>query len=163
MIPSPYHRGFTLIELTLSLAILALLAALAAPMLGNNDLLQVDVTRRLFVSDFEHAQIIAISHPEDEIALIVDVEGSAWHIANTNAIETPLLDSVTQEPLTMQLGNGAAAAADTTNIITNYDDNIIIFDQNGGLRDFSQTLEVTIACGEISSVIQISPMTGSIK
>ncbi|MBC8201348.1 MAG: prepilin-type N-terminal cleavage/methylation domain-containing protein [Planctomycetes bacterium] len=159
----PNHRGFTLIELTLSLAILALLAVLAAPMLGSNDLLQVDVTRRLFVSDFEHAQIIAISRPEDEIALIVNDDGSAWHIANTIAIGTPLLDSVTQEPLSIQLGNGAAAAASTTSIITNYDDNIIIFDQNGGLRDFSQTLEITIACGEISSVIQISPMTGSIR
>ena len=98
------QRGFTLIEITLSLAILAMLAALAAPMLGNNDVLQVNVTCRLFMSDFEHAQIIAISHPEDEIALIVTTEGTGWHIANTTAMETPLLDTVTQEPAFHAIG-----------------------------------------------------------
>ncbi len=155
------HRGFTIIELMLSLAILAMLAALAVPLFGSNDSLQVDVTRRLLISDLEHAQIIAISHPEDEIAVVLDSNG--WHIANTDAPETPLLDNVTEEPLVLELGKGAATSADTVVVTTNTDDSMIIFDQNGGLSDFSQVVDITITSGETSTVVQISPMTGSIQ
>ena len=155
------HQGFTLIELMLSLAILTMLAALAVPMFGDNAALQVDVTRRLLLSDLEHAQIIAISHPEEEIAVVLDNDGGGWHIANTESLETPLLDSVTDEPLVLELGIGAAASAVNVVVTTNSEDNIIVFDQNGGLRDFTHDVDISIASGETTSTIQISPMTGS--
>jgi prepilin-type N-terminal cleavage/methylation domain-containing protein len=163
MIQRNIHFGFTLIELMLSLAILATLGALAAPMFGSNDALQLDVARRLLVSDLEYAQILAISTPDDSISLVVDDGGKGWHIATTSSPSIPLEDSITSEPLITLFGQGAAMSSPDIVIQSNMAENMISFNQNGGLVDFSQTAEITLLSGESTSLIQVSPTTGSIR
>ena len=157
------HHGFTLIELMLSIAILATTSALIVPLFGNNDALQIDIARRLLVSEIEYAQILAITNPEDAIVLLIDEDGKSWHIATVEEFETPLLDTVTGEPLVTTLGQGSAASAPDVIITGNMQENAIIFNSNGGLYDFTQSVEVMIRCGETESQIIISPTTGSIR
>jgi prepilin-type N-terminal cleavage/methylation domain-containing protein len=157
------QRGFTLIELVLSLGILAILAALAAPMFGNNEALEIDVTRRLLISDLEYSQILAITNPQETVALVIDDAGKGWHIATTSNPTVPLNDSITGEPLVTVLGEGPATSASTISIESNASNNMIAFDQNGGLVDFTQVIEIILQVEEVTSVIQIIPTTGSIQ
>ena len=157
------HYGFSLIELLTAIAIMALLGALVVPLLGDTEALRIDVARRLLVSDLEHAQILAITHPEEEIGIVVDEDGKGWHIASLEAVATPLLDSITGEPLSVTLGSGSASSAESVYVGTNAASNIISFNQYGGLSDFTQSLQLTLFSGEDSATISISPLTGNIN
>ena len=157
------HQGFSLIELMLSIAILAILSALASPMLGNNTALQLDVAKRLLLSDLEYAQILAISYPEEEVVVVIDASGDGWHIASIENLTIPLEDTVTGEPLITTFGVGSATAVQNVYATSNAPFNIIAFDQNGGLKDFLQAVEVSLRSGETTSLVVISPTTGSIR
>ena len=157
------QRGFTLVELMLSLGIIILLAAIAAPMFGSNDSMQLSIAKRLLVSDLEYAQILAIANPDEEIALCIDPSGKGWCITTIDAPTTPLTDAITGEPLLTILGEGAGAPSGDVVVQSNTAGNMVAFDPNGGLVDFSQAVQLLLQSGELETSVDINPTTGSIR
>ena len=153
--------GFTLIELLLVVSIFSLLAVLVLPMMGDKDKLGIDIARQLLVSDIELTQIMAISNPDDEVGLYIQNQG--WHIASSDAPETPLVDERTGQAWQLTLGTGPAFTAIDIEIETNALNNYIIFNQNGGLIDLSQITEITMAKNNQSTLLRINPYTGMIE
>ena len=157
------RTGFTLVELMISVAVLAIIAALAIPLLGDSDALRLDAAERLLRSDLEHTQILAITHPQEEYVFVIHDDGFGWHIALTSDPETPVLKSISQEPLVVSIGQGRGAPAVGVTLTTNAVDNQIAFDPNGGLSDFTFETEITLSIGESSGTITIAASTGSLQ
>jgi hypothetical protein len=132
-------------------------------MFGSNEALELDITKRLLVSDLEYAQILAIANPNDEVALIVHENGSGWSIASRNSPTVPLTDASTGEPLVTTFGYGPAAHATHVTLACNIENNVVAFDQNGGLIDFTQSAQLSLRSGEMTVVIEVSPTTGTIR
>ena len=158
---SSKHSGYTLIELLLALALMAILASLAIPMIGDEDAMNLNSAKQLLVSDIELAQVMAISHPEDSIGVVIQQEG--WHIASLDDPATPLLDTFTGEPLITSFGIGSAASIEGVLITTNAIENTIAFDQYGGLTDITQETQVEFSSLEYQALVVINPTTGSIQ
>ncbi|MDP7008616.1 MAG: type II secretion system protein [Phycisphaerales bacterium] len=154
--------GFTLIELLIALTILSILAALAIPLAGDSDSLRLDAAERLLTSDIEHTQILAITHPEDEYALVIHDDGTGWHIARTEDPETPVLETETLDPLILSIGTGRGTPAEGVLIETNAANNMITFDQNGGLIDFTIETTLRMRIREREDQLTISSSTGAI-
>lgn len=156
------QSGFTLIELLLAIAIMAILAALAAPLFGDNDALQLDSAKRLLISDLEYTQILAITNPDKAIGLVFDEAGTGWHIASLDDPLTPLIDSISGDPLLVEFGKGTAIYIVDVTISTNAAKDCIEYDMGGGLSNFMTDAEITLTTATGVKIVTIDPITGSI-
>ena len=157
------RTGFTLVELMISITVLGIIAALAVPLAGDSDVLRLDAASRLLTSDLEHTQILAVTHPQDEYCLVVHTDGLGWHIALTSDPETPVLEAITNDLLSVRVGEGRGAPAVGVSLTTNASNNMIAFDPNGGLTDFTLETEITLNIGNSEEVLSIAGSTGSIS
>ena len=69
--------GFTLIDLMVTIAVLAVAAAVIVPGVSNNDRLRLMAAANVMTSDLELAQVMTISFPNDPIVVRFDPDNRA--------------------------------------------------------------------------------------
>ncbi len=156
-------RGFTLLEMLLTVSILATLAALAVPLMADTDRVRVRAAVDVLISDLELAQVMNISFPDDPVVVRFDPSGSRYWLADADTPGTPINREDTGEPYLVELGVGRGAMAEGVTLqIADMSGDQVAFNSQGGLTSFSAAPIMTLAIEGESISISIAATTGTI-
>ena len=86
------RRGFTLFEVMMVVSILAIVASVVVPLVGNNEASQLRAAAELLAADIEDIQARALAEPEAPGCILLEPDGSGWRLADVDTPEDPLLD-----------------------------------------------------------------------
>jgi prepilin-type N-terminal cleavage/methylation domain-containing protein len=159
------RRGMTFLELMIVVVILAITSAMVLPLFMEQESVTATATARLLWSDLEHAQALALSHPDQRIALAVDADGRGWRIVDADAPLVAIVDAFDDthagRELAVRLGEGRASISEGVTITPS--GRVIVFDSLGGLEiPGGDAEELTIRAGEATTLVSVDPDTGFI-
>lgn len=157
------RAAFTLIEIMVSLTIIAVVAVVVLPQLRNTDRLRVLAASQILISDIEAAQVLTISFPSEPIVVRFDPDNNRYWLAEASAPDTPIVHQATGEDYIVVLGEGRADSADGVAMtLTNVTDNTVVFNESGSLADFTTAPIIRLQRGDSVVELIIAPTTGTV-
>ncbi len=158
------HRAFTMIEVMLSLAILAIACALLIPMSGSTTLARADAAARILRADIEYAQVRTIAHPGDPVILVVTEDGRGWWIARSSDPGKPMPHETTGEPYEVNLGEGRASMSTGVEVTSSgLQGRMLRFDSLGGLHGHVADPVLSLRCDSSEVRLTVHASTGFIE
>ncbi len=155
------RRGFTFIEVMVSVTIMAIVAVLLVPLGTQRDQGRATAAVRLLASDLEHAQMLALSRPNVRVGVHIDDDGGGWSIVDADNIDIPIMDQFDDghsgRTLHVRLGEGRAAVARSTDKVSPAGQ-LLVFTPLGGLESGIPTLET--AADTATASLEVNSDTG---
>ena len=160
---TPPRQAFTLFEMLVTVALVAIVAAAALPALSDDTRLRLMAASAVMVSDIELAQTMTISRPQDAVVVRFDADKNTYWIAPVTDTETPITRDLSGEPYSVELGKGRASSADgVTFTLLDMNSDMLAFNSQGGLSSFINTPIVELRLGSQMVSLSVNPTTGSI-
>jgi prepilin-type N-terminal cleavage/methylation domain-containing protein len=156
-------RGFTLLEAMVTITIIAVVAVTAAPLFSDEHRVRLMAASALIASDIEAAQVMTMSFPDQAVVVRFDPDQSRYWLAYSWDTETPIMRPDSGEYYDVVLGQGRAASA--LNVAFTLDQlsaNMLEFNAQGGLVDFTARPSIQLGSGEGAVTLMIAPSTGTI-
>lgn len=161
--PASSRCGFTLLELTIVVGIIAVIASMILPMLSDQDRMRLTAASSVLTSDIELAQSMSIATPDALHGVHFEPAKACWWISKTKTPDTPIVREDTNDVYLVTLGaDRGKAAAGVTFTIDQIIGSHLGFDSRGGLAAFTAQPSITFTLGDQWVKLAISPNTGSI-
>lgn len=161
---SRLHRAFSLLEVLVSLTILALIGAMVLPGFNNEHQLRVMAAASILTSDIEYAQVLNITTPDMPVIVRIDPDNARYWLAYEWSPNTPIPREDTGEPYLVEFGTGRASAAQGVSItVVDPDHETFGFDPQGSVKDAATAPVITLTQGTESITTTIALSTGSIS
>ncbi|UCD75599.1 MAG: prepilin-type N-terminal cleavage/methylation domain-containing protein [Phycisphaerales bacterium] len=156
-------RGFTLLEMLVTLTIIAIVATMVIPAFRDDSLLRVMAAASVMSSDIEMAQMMTIADPDRPVVVRFDPDDSRYWLARADDPDNPVAREDTDEPYLVVLGlDRAIAAAGVTFTVSGMNQSTLTFNEQGGLDDFTATPQITLAMDDETIIISVGATTGTI-
>jgi len=157
------QRGLTLLEMLITIAILAIAAATVAPMFSDDSQLRTMGAARILASDIELAQVLTISHPNDPVVVRLEPDKAMYWLAYASDSETPMPRPDNGDPYLVQFGEGRARSTQgVTLALDQISNNMLEFEASGALVDFASSPLIQLSQNGSAITLAVAPMTGSI-
>ncbi len=157
--------GFTIIEILIAVAVLAVLVAAVIPSFTPDDRQRLNAAAMLLASDIEYAKVATLARPGNPLIVRFADDGTGYWIAEADSPNAPVTRADTDEPYAVTFGAGRASGInDIKATPANMTSRSLVFDAHGGLDDFTLTPTVSLTIGETNHprvVITIAPTTGT--
>ncbi len=85
------NRGFTLINLIVSIAIIAVLAGVVVVTLEPNERARVLGATQMLASDLEYAQALSLAEPSDPVVVRFDAVNNGYWLERVSTPDTPIM------------------------------------------------------------------------
>ncbi len=160
---TPSRRGITLIDLLMSIVVIGIVVASAAPALSPDEHLRLQSASIVLTADLEYAQSATIAEPADPTVVRLRDDGLGYWLARASdpdlPIEVPNSGGLAYE---VEYGVGRAAQFDGVSIVLTPDDpTTITFDAFGRLEGVDDAeVRLSNLSGEL--VVRTSATTGSV-
>ena len=157
------RRGFTLMELMMTITIIIVAGALVMPKLSDDAQLRLMAAASILTSDIELAQVMTISRPADPVVVQFDPENERYWVAYADDIDTPIPRPGNGRPYLIVFGQDRARSAVGVSLsLTDVTDNTLGFDPQGGVADISAQPVIRLTLGTHLIDLQIASTTGTI-
>lgn len=157
------RRGMSLIELVVTITLIASMAALIIPATNGDNLLKAKAVANVLRSDIELAQVLTMTDPANPVVLQFDPTGTAYWLAESSAPHIPIKLDNRGELYMMTIGMGRLATGHGVTIDAGaLPDGQLAFDMNGAVWPPMSTPVIMLNAGDAWVQLEIAPMTGTV-
>ncbi|MFO0893666.1 MAG: prepilin-type N-terminal cleavage/methylation domain-containing protein [Phycisphaerales bacterium] len=160
------HRGFTLVEIMVSVIIIAMMAALTIPFMGRSNRDRLSAAGELLASDMRYARLASMASPQDPVVVRFNANGDGWILARASTPSTPIVRSDTGAAWSVVMGQDRAASSPGVKLsLTNVAASTIAFSVFGAVKNASGTPRITfntdtVQAGQSPLVLEVTTATG---
>ncbi len=156
--------GFTLIDIMVTLTIIAVMATVLLPRMDDGGRLRLMAGSRLLASDIEMAQIMTIANPADPIVVKFEPTLGTYWLAPASDPDNPILRPGATQLYKVVFGQGRGRTAkDVTFALSDVTGDVLTFNEQGGILDPTLEPQIKLKRGSRWITLTVSTMTGTIS
>ena len=156
------RHGFTLIDLLVTITIVAAVSAIVVPALMDQDRSRLMAGVALLTSDLELAGVMTISNPQQPVVVRLNPAEATYWLAYAATPNVPMPRNESGEPYLVVFGQGrASTAAGVSMSVDQIAGDTLTFLPQGGLADFTAQPTITLTRNSKWVTLTIAPTTGT--
>lgn len=156
------RRGVTLLEMIVVVAVLAVVATVAMPMLADRSGTRLLAAETLLRDDLEQARHRTVATPDRPVSILFDPDGRGWRLVDAGD-RTPIA-RIDGTPWTVRLGEGVAEGLDGVEVARTDDPaaSALRFDATG-VAISETTPRFRLGSGDVHRGFEVSLVTGLVR